>query len=160
VGRTPALSFEERIRRDTLSTILVVETSIILAASFLAAALLRQHPALIITLGAAASASLIITLAREVARSGRRLALAEVKSIKQLGYNNTLFLPWSPMFTLAWSWYEVEVYANNAGKVFFIDWRPHRVGDRILVLVDRSGKVVAVNSLRQPVSVERLRKLA
>ncbi len=157
--RTPALSFEERIRRDTLSAILLVETSLILAASFLATVLLRQHQALIIALGVLASVSLIILLGREASRARRRLALAEVKSVKQLGFSDILFLPWAPQFRIGGSSYEVEIWAQTIGRAVFLDWRPYKVGEKILILLDRAGNLIAVNSLSRPVWVETLKKL-
>ncbi|MEM1944392.1 MAG: hypothetical protein QW756_04025 [Nitrososphaerota archaeon] len=159
MARALVLSFEERARRDALQLVFLTEITVILAAAFLAAALFRQHMAITLFLGLASSTSLAYLLLHESRRETRRLALAEVRSLRQLGYNGVFFLPWSPMFSLAWSGYEVEVITSELGKAVFIDWRPRKVGERLLILLDRSGSVLAVTGLRQPVRLDTLRKL-
>ncbi|MEM4416579.1 MAG: hypothetical protein QXD32_00805 [Nitrososphaerota archaeon] len=153
-------SFEERVLRDHFSLVLLLEISTALAAAFVFSAVLRITFIAVAVLGSAASALLVLTLIRMWQVKSRKLALAEVKALRQVGWGGGLFLPWAPMFSLGWRGYEVEVETRDMGRLRFLDWKPHRVGDKLLLLLDRAGNVLAVNGIRQPIRLELLRKLS
>lgn len=65
----------------------------------------------------------------------------------------------TPSFAFTVSGYEVEAVSEDFTVVRFFDWRPWKTGQRLLVLSDIRGKVLAVRDFASPVGLDVVRRL-
>ncbi|MEM2095284.1 MAG: hypothetical protein QXX19_03295 [Candidatus Caldarchaeum sp.] len=159
MGLSCALSFEGRLRRDRMVFILKLEILVIfstaLAFLYLAA---YDFPVMMFFTGLTAFAVFLVVKDR-VEKAGRRLRRAVVRSVKHSGNDWFFFLPMTPSFTFTVSGYEVEAVSEDFTVVRFFDWRPWKTGQRLLVLSDIKGKVLAVRDFASPVRIDVVRRL-
>lgn len=159
MGLSYAVSFEGRLRRDRMSLMLKLEILVIFSTA-LAVLYLTEQPQLAKLFFAALTAVSVFLVAKDrVEKAGRRLRRAVVRSVKQRGNDWFFFLPMTPSFAFTANGYEVEAVSEDMTVLRFFDWRPWRTGQKLLVLSDIRGKVLAVRDFSSPVKMEVLRKL-
>ncbi|MDW7978287.1 MAG: hypothetical protein RMH74_05740 [Candidatus Caldarchaeum sp.] len=159
MGMSYAVSFEGRLRRDRMSLMLKLEILVIFSTA-LAVLYLTEQPQLAKLFFAALTAVSVFLVAKDrVEKAGRRLRRAVVRSVKQRGNDWFFFLPMTPSFAFTANGYEVEAVSEDMTVLRFFDWRPWRTGQKLLVLSDIRGKVLAVRDFSSPVKMEVLRKL-
>ncbi|MCS6769846.1 MAG: hypothetical protein NZ570_05365 [Candidatus Caldarchaeum sp.] len=159
MGLSYAVSFEGRLRRDRMSLMLKLEILVIFSTA-LAVLYLTEQPQLAKLFFAALTAVSVFLVAKDrVEKAGRRLRRAVVRSVKQRGNDWFFFLPMTPSFAFTANGYEVEAVSEDMTVLKFFDWRPWRTGQKLLVLSDIRGKVLAVRDFSSPVKMEVLRKL-
>lgn len=159
MGLSYAVSFEGRLRRDRMSLMLKLEILVIFSTA-LAVLYLTEQPQLAKLLFAALTTVSVFLVAKDrVEKAGRRLRRAVVRSVKQRGNDWFFFLPMTPSFAFTANGYEVEAVSEDMTVLRFFDWRPWRTGQKLLVLSDIRGKVLAVRDFSSPVKMEVLRKL-
>ncbi|MCS7138102.1 MAG: hypothetical protein NZ941_07020 [Candidatus Caldarchaeum sp.] len=159
MGMSYAVSFEGRLRRDRMSLMLKLEILVIFSTA-LAVLYLTEQPQLAKLFFAALTAVSVFLVAKDrVEKAGRRLRRAVVRSVKQRGNDWFFFLPMTPSFAFTANGYEVEAVSEDMTVLRFFDWRPWRTGQKLLILSDIKGKVLAVRDFSSPVKMEVLRKL-
>ncbi|MEM4410714.1 MAG: hypothetical protein QXT61_03315, partial [Candidatus Caldarchaeum sp.] len=92
-------------------------------------------------------------------KTGRRLKRAVVRSVKHRCNDWFFFLPMTPSFSFTANGFEVEAVSEDMTLVKFFDYRPWKVGQKLLVLSDIRGKVLAVRDMKLPVRIDVLKKL-
>lgn len=155
-----AVSFENRARRDKLAFIIKLEFLVIFVSVLAVLFLVNQNPLLKIVFSLLASVSLLLVLKDRLQRAGRRLKRAVVRSVKCRGAEGLFFLPMGHPFTLTGMGYEIEAVSEDLRLVRFLDWRPWKVGQQLLVLLDIKGRILAVRDIRNPLRLELLKQLA
>ncbi|MCS6783606.1 MAG: hypothetical protein N3H84_00345 [Candidatus Caldarchaeum sp.] len=155
-----AVSFENRIRRDRTIFILKLEFLIIFTSAFVVLSITNQHILLKTVFAGLASATFFILLKDRLQRAGRRLRRAVVRSVRYAGPDWFFFLPVNQPFSLNPAGYEIEAVSEDFRLIRFLDWKPWKIGQQLLVLSDVSGKVLAVRDIRQPLKLELLKNLA
>jgi len=154
-----AVSFERRLLRDRLSFLLKLEVLTIFAGALILSILLNAHILLKAVFLGLASAMLMVVVWDRVEKAGRKLKRAVVRSVKRRGEDWFFFLPYTPSFAFTQTRFEIEAVSEDMTLVRFHDWRPWKVGEKILLLCDVRGKVLAVRDMRRPVRLEVLMKL-
>ncbi|MDJ0271155.1 MAG: hypothetical protein QXN23_06975 [Candidatus Caldarchaeum sp.] len=157
---TFAVSFESRLQRDKMAFLLKLELLVISAAALFALFLTNQSPWLRLLFTVLTCVALIVVLRDRLERAGRRLRRAVVRSVKSRGGEWFFFLPMSTPFSFNAEGYEVVAISEDLRVVRFIDWKPWKIGQQILILSDVKGRVLAVRDIRKPVRLELVKRLA
>lgn len=155
-----AVSFETRIRRDRLSFIIKLEFLIIIMSVLVFLFITNQHLLLKAAFSLLASVSLLIVLKDRLEKAGRRLKRAVVLAVRSRGPEWFFMFPTSHPFSFNAVGYVVEAISEDMHLIRFADWKPWKVGQKLLVLSDMSGKVLAIRDIRHPVRLELLKRLA
>lgn len=155
----PAMSFEVRLRRDRAAWFLKLEVLGVFAGALAVSMLVGLDAVLQMVFASLAGLGVYVALADRLGRAGRRLRRAMVRSVKHVGSDLFFFLPMTPSFSYTISGFEVEAVTEDMRLVRFFDWRPWKTGQKLLVLHDVRGRVLAVRDVRSPVPLEILRKL-
>jgi len=159
MGIPYATSFELRLRRDRSTFLLKLELLTIFTGGLVIVFLSEQGILVRMAFTFLACLGLCLVLLDRLGRAGRRLRRAVVRSVKHKGGELFFFLPMVPSFSFNISGFIVEAVTEDMRLVKFFDWRPWKIGQKLLVLHDIRGRVLAVRDLQRPVSLEVLRKL-
>jgi len=159
MGIPHAMSFELRLRRDRSAFLLKLELFLVFAGGLAAVVLLEQSVWVRLVFTFLACLGVCLVLFDRLGRAGRRLRRAVVRSVKHRGGELFFFLPMVPSFSFNLSGFVVEAVTEDMKLVRFFDWRPWKIGQKLLVLHDIKGRVLAVRDIQRPVSLEVLRKL-
>ncbi|MEM1945691.1 MAG: hypothetical protein QXU87_09750 [Candidatus Caldarchaeum sp.] len=160
MGLPFAVSFEGRLQRDRMALILKLEVLTIFSTALAVVFLTGQHffVKLFFTIPTALSVFLVVKDRLE--KTGRKLKRAVVKSVRHRGNDWFFFLPMTPSFSFTANGFEVEAVSEDMTLVKFLDCRPWKVGQKLLVLSDIKGKVLAVRDMKLPIRIDMLKKLA
>lgn len=157
---TFAVSFENLIRRDRLIFIIKLEFLVILCAVSVVLFATGQNFLLKAVFSLLTFVALLTVLRDRLRKAGRRLRRAVIRAVRVKGRETFPFIPAGHPFNLAAAGYEIEAVSEDFRLVKFLDWKPWKIGQQILVLFDVKGKVLAVRDIKHPLKVELLKKLA
>jgi len=155
----PALSFEGRLKYYRLMRAFTFEINAILWGATAALLFLQQHSAIILATASMAVLATTYAVLYELRRRRRRLRMGTVSSVREIRREHGLYVPFVPFMALTFRQFEVEVTCDKDFVVRYVDCEPRRVGDRVLLLLDHVGNVLAVNPLNRLISLDMLKKL-
>ncbi|MEM4281450.1 MAG: hypothetical protein QW470_03925 [Candidatus Caldarchaeum sp.] len=159
MGLPFAVSFEGRLQRDRMAFILKLEVLTIFSAALAVVFLTGQDSLLKLFFTIPTSLSVLLVVKDRLEKTGRRLKRAVVRSVKHRCNDWFFFLPMTPSFSFTANGFEVEAVSEDMTLVKFFDYRPWKVGQKLLVLSDIRGKVLAVRDMKLPVRIDVLKKL-
>ncbi len=152
------LSFEEIVKNDRLVRVFLIEVNVILWGVTLALLFLEHEPLLIAIVLATASAFTFLMFRIENRRRRRRLVMGIVVESREMKYRTDLRIPYAPTASLIYRIYDVNILCDDKTNVRYFDKRRREIGERVLVLLDHQGRLLAVSAKDKPVSLDILRK--
>ena len=151
-------SFEELVSRDSLVAGLLTRTTVIFA--LLSAACIILYWLSLPTLVSLAALSLFLTLnvSHFLGKRMRSFVLAEVTSVKELTLGVSMRTPLAAGGRIRLRLYSVTARQGDV-EVSFLDSRPRKVGEKVLLLLNRRRRVIAVGRRESMERIEFLEKL-
>ncbi len=159
MGLPLAVSFEDRLVRDRMVFMLKLEILLIFFTALIIVSVTGQNIYLKMFFATLTGFSFALVIKDRLEKAGRKLRRAVVKSVKHRGNDLFFPLPMTPFFSFTANGFEVEAVSEDMVLVRFFDWKPWKIGQKLLILYDVRGKVLAVRDLRLPVKLEVLKKL-
>ncbi len=159
MGLPLAVSFEGRLARDRMVFMLKLEILLVFSTALTIVFVTGQSIYVKLFFATLVGLSLALVMKDRLEKTGRKLRRDVVRSVTQRGNDWFFFLPMTPSFSFTANGFEVEAVSEDMVLVRFFDWKPWKIGQKLLVLYDMGGKVLAVRDLRLPIQLEVLKKL-